>query len=118
MCCFAYAMGGLGFLRSRWSIVDVRGVRVVDRGGNGVGESFVECPHMGPALLAILLRSAVWHVGPHYPRACARGFAGGSPILCVGERLVEAEVGWWRAVKMRNAKDEAGLSFVEDGCVR
>ena len=75
-------------------------------------------PHMGPALLAILLRSAVWHVGPHYPCACARGFAGGSPILCVGERLVEAEVGWWRAVKMRNAKDETGLKLVEDGRIR
>ena len=72
-------------------------------------------PHVGPAFLAILFRIAVWHVGPHYPRARARGFASGSPILSVGERLVEAEIGWRWAVKMRDGKNETGLMLVEDG---
>ena len=57
-------------------------------------------PHVGPAFLAILFRIAVWHVGPHYPRARARGFANGNPILGVRERLVEAEVRRWRAIEM------------------
>ena len=70
--------------------------------------------HVGPAFLAILLRSAVWYVRPHYPRARTRGFAGGSPILSVGERSVEAEIGWRWAVEMCNGKDETGLLLVED----
>ena len=42
MCCFAYAVGALGFLRSRWSIMGVLGVLFVDREGSGVGGSLVE----------------------------------------------------------------------------
>ena len=59
-----------------------------------------DAAHVGPALLAILLCSAIWDVGPHYPRACARGFVDGGPIFGVSERLVEAEVWRWRAIEM------------------
>ena len=59
-----------------------------------------DAAHVGPAFLAILLCSAIWDVGPHYPRACARGFVDGGPIFRVRERLVEAEVRRWSAIEM------------------
>ena len=70
--------------------------------------------HVGPTFLAILLRSAVWHIWPHYPRARTRGFTDGCPILSVGERSVEAEIGWWWAVEMCDGDNETGLMLVED----
>ena len=49
MCCLAYAVGGPDFLRSLWSRVGGRGVRVVGRGGNGAVESLVGCCPCGPS---------------------------------------------------------------------
>ena len=118
VCCFACAMGALGFLRNPWSIVDVRGGALLIVEVMVLMKVLWNVPHVGPAFLAILFRIAVWHVGPYYPCARARGLANGSPTLGVGERLVEAEVRRWGAIKMRDGKDEAGLELIKDGGVR
>ena len=70
--------------------------------------------HVCPSLVAVLFSSAVWDIRPNHPSTGPSRRVDGSPVVCSGEYVMEAEVGVDGVSGLSEFKDELSLCFVEE----